>query len=53
MHAEGSLRIVPKRDDDPSTGRLEIYHEGEWGTICDDGFSNTGATVACRSINTG
>ena len=31
---EGELRIV--NGDQVSTGRLEIYHDDEWGTICDD-----------------
>ena len=30
--------------------RLEILHRGEWGTVCDDHFSNTDANVACRQI---
>ncbi len=33
-----------------ATGRLEILHEGEWGTICDDSFSNIEAGVACRQL---
>ena len=31
-------------------GRLEIYHDGEWGTICDDSFTRVGAIVACRQL---
>ena len=32
------------------SGRLEIYHDGEWGSICDDSFDITDADVACRQI---
>ena len=31
-------------------GRLEIYHEGQWGTVCNDKFSRTDAKVACRQL---
>ena len=31
-------------------GLLEIYCNGEWGTVCDDGFSSTEALVACRQL---
>ena len=33
-----------------SSGRLEIFYQGLWGTVCHTGFSNVDATVACRSI---
>uniref|UniRef100_A0A8C4N5V4 Lysyl oxidase homolog n=1 Tax=Eptatretus burgeri TaxID=7764 RepID=A0A8C4N5V4_EPTBU len=31
-------------------GRLELWREGEWGTVCDDGFSLKAAHVACRQL---
>ncbi len=27
-------------------GRVEIWHDGRWGTICDDGFNSNAATVS-------
>jgi len=34
-------------------GRLEIYYDGQWGTICDDDFDNRDASVACYQLGFG
>lgn len=44
----GAMRIIDGAQE--HEGRLEVYMNGAWGTICNDFFDDTDATVACRYL---
>ena len=45
-----TVRLVGGSD---RAGRLEVYYNGVWGTVCDDYFNNVAARVACNSLGFG
>ena len=45
----GHLRLLSASEDD-RTGKLEIAHESEWGSVCSKGFTHSSAHIACKSM---
>ena len=48
LPSAGELRLVGGSS--PSEGRVEIYHDGQWGTICDDHWGSKDGDVACYQL---
>lgn len=50
------MLVVPTRlsaGHNNKSGRVEMYVNGLWGTVCDDDWSTGSSTVVCRQLGLG
>jgi hypothetical protein len=46
--SKNTVRLVGGSE--PHEGRVEIFHDGQWGTVCDDHWEMHVGRVVCRSL---
>ena len=46
-----AIRLISGPGLERYEGRVEVYHGGEWKSVCDDGWGWEESDVVCKSLN--
>ena len=46
--SHGLVRLVNGNSE--GEGRVEVFHSGQWGTVCDDHWSEIDANIVCQEL---